>query len=136
MEQIINMILGQSNINLQAFGLNVQTVQPVTVETIQAKIKLIKQLDSIPAAHQFVEDFQIETVNQLDSLMKMEAVIGVKPTTEQINGINNKIDGIINEIETRCSEWSGPLGLTWGVSGCLTPLYDLPDVKRSDAIWV
>lgn len=100
MEQIINMILGQSNINLQAFGLNVQTVQPVTVETIQAKINLIKQLDSIPAAHQFVEDFQIETVNQLDSLMKMEAVIGVKPTTEQINGINNKIDGIINEIET------------------------------------
>ena len=100
MEQIINMILGQSNINLQAFGLNVQTVQPVTVETIQAKINLIKQLDSIPAAHQFVEDFQIETVNQLDSLMKMEAVIGVKPTTEQINGINNKIDAIINEIET------------------------------------
>ena len=100
MEQIINMILGQSNINLQAFGLNVQTVQPVTVETIQAKIKLIKQLDSIPAAHQFVEDFQIETVNQLDSLMKMEAVIGVKPTTEQLNGINNKIDAIINELET------------------------------------
>jgi hypothetical protein len=100
MEQIINMILGQSNINLQAFGLNVQTAQPVTVETIQAKINLIKQLDSIPAAHQFVEDFQIETVNQLDSLMKMEAVIGVKPTTEQINGINNKIDGIINELET------------------------------------
>ena len=99
MEQIINMILGQSNINLQAFGLNVQTVQPVTVETIQAKINLIKQLDSIPAAHQFVEDFQIETVNQLDSLMKMEAVIGVKPTTEQINGINNKIDSIINELE-------------------------------------
>jgi len=100
MEQIINMILGQSNINLQAFGLNVQSVQPVTVETIQAKISLIKQLDSIPTAHQFVEDFQIETVNQLDSLMKMEAVIGVKPTTEQINGINNKIDGIINELET------------------------------------
>ena len=100
MEQIINMILGQSNINLQAFGLNVQTVQPVTVETIQAKINLIKQLDSIPAAHQFVEDFQIETVNQLDSLMKMEAVIGVKPTTEQLNGINNKIDAIINELET------------------------------------
>lgn len=100
MEQIINMILGQSNINLQAFGLNVQTAQPVTVETIQAKIKLIKQLDSIPAAHQFVEDFQIETVNKLDSLMNMEAVIGVKPTTEQINGINNKIDGIINELET------------------------------------
>lgn len=100
MEQIINMILGQSNINLQAFGLNVQTVQPVTVETIQAKINLIKQLDSIPAAHQFVEDFQIETVNKLDSLMNMETVIGVKPTTEQINGINNKIDAIINEIET------------------------------------
>lgn len=100
MEQIINMILGQSNINLQAFGLNVQTVQPVTIETIQAKINLIKQLDSIPAAHQFVEDFQIETVNQLDSLMKMEAVIGVKPTTEQLSGINNKIDGIINELET------------------------------------
>lgn len=100
MEQIINMILGQSNINLQAFGLNVQTVQPVTIETIQAKISLIKQLDSIPEAHQFVEDFQIETVNQLDSLMKMEAVIGVKPTTEQINGINNKIDAIINELET------------------------------------
>ena len=100
MEQIINMILGQSNINLQAFGLNVQTVQPVTIETIQAKINLIKQLDSIPAAHQFVEDFQIETVNQLDSLMKMEAVIGVKPTTEQLNGINNKIDAIINELET------------------------------------
>ena len=100
MEQIINMILGQSNINLQAFGLNVQTVQPVTVETIQAKINLIKQLDSIPAAHQFVEDFQIETVNQLDSLMNMEAVIGVKPTTEQLNGINNKIDAIINELET------------------------------------
>lgn len=103
MEQIINMILGQSNINLQAFGLNVQsaqTVQPVTVEVIQAKINLIKQLDSIPAAHQFVEDFQIETVNQLDSLMKMEAVIGVKPTTEQLVGINNKIDAIINELET------------------------------------
>lgn len=100
MEQIINMILGQSNINLQAFGLNVQTVQPVTIETIQAKISLIKQLDSIPEAHQFVEDFQIETVNQLDSLMKMEAVIGVKPTTEQLNGINIKIDAIINELET------------------------------------
>lgn len=103
MEQIINMILGQSNINLQAFGLNVQsaqTVQPVTVEVIQAKINLIKQLDSIPAAHQFVEDFQIETVNQLDSLMKMEAVINVKPTTEQLVGINNKIDAIINELET------------------------------------
>ena len=100
MEQIINAILGQSNINLQAFGLNVQSVQPVTVETIQAKINLIKQLDSIPAAHQFVEDFRIETVNQLDGLMKMEDVIGVKPTAEQINGINAKIDGIVNELET------------------------------------
>lgn len=100
MEQIINAILGQSNINLQAFGSNVQSVQPVTVETIQAKINLIKQLDSIPAAHQFVEDFRIETVNQLDGLMKMEDVIGVKPTAEQINGINDKIDGIVNELET------------------------------------
>lgn len=100
MEQIINMILGQSNINLQAFGLNVQTAQPVAAETVQAKINLVKQLDSIPAAHQFVEDFQIETVNQLDGLLNMEAVIGVKPTTEQINGINDKIDGIVNELET------------------------------------
>ena len=97
MEQIINAILGQSNINLQAFGSNVQSVQPVTV---QAKINLIKQLDSIPAAHQFVEDFRIETVNQLDGLMKMEDVIGVKLTAEQINGINAKIDGIVNELET------------------------------------
>ena len=100
MEQIINAILGQSDINLQAFGLNVQSVQPVTVETVQAKINLVKQLDSIPAAHQFVEDFRIETVNRLDGLMNMEAVIGVKPTTEQINGINDKIDSIVNELET------------------------------------
>ena len=100
MEQIINAILGQSNVNLQAFGLNVQSVQPVTVETIQAKTNLIKQLDSIPAAHQFVEDFRIETVNRLDGLLNMEDVIGVKPTTEQINGINDKIDGIVNELET------------------------------------
>ena len=100
MEQIINAILGQSNINLQAFGSNVQSVQPVTVETIQAKIDLVKQLDSIPAAHQFIEDFRIETVNRLDGLLNMEAVVGVKPTTEQINGINDKIDGIVNELET------------------------------------
>ena len=100
MEQIINAILGQSNINLQAFGSNVQSVQPVTVETIQAKIDLVKQLDSIPAAHQFVEDFRIETVNRLDGLLNMEDVIGVKPTAEQINGINDKIDGIVNELET------------------------------------
>ena len=100
MEQIINAILGQSNVNLQAFGMNVQSVQPVTVETIQAKINLIKQLDSIPAAHQFVEDFRIETVNRLDGLLNMEDVIGVKPTAEQINGINDKIDGIVNELET------------------------------------
>ena len=100
MEQIINAILGQSNINLQAFGSNVQSVQPVTVETVQAKINLVKQLDSIPAAHQFVEDFRIETVNRLDGLLNMEDVIGVKPTAEQINGINDKIDGIVNELET------------------------------------
>ena len=100
MEQIINMILGQSNVNLQAFGLNVQTAQPVAAETVQAKINLVKQLDSIPAAHQFVEDFRIETVNQLDGLLNMEAVIGVKPTTEQINGINDKIDAVVNELET------------------------------------
>lgn len=100
MEQIINAILGQSDINLQAFGLNVQSVQPVTVETVQAKINLVKQLDSIPAAHQFVEDFRIETVNRLDGLLNMEDVIGVKPTAEQINGINDKIDGIVNELET------------------------------------
>ena len=100
MEQIINAILGQSDISLQAFGLNVQTAQPVAAETVQAKIDLVKQLDSIPAAHQFVEDFRIETVNRLDGLMKMEGVIGVKPTTEQINGINDKIDGIVNELET------------------------------------
>ena len=100
MEQIINAILGQSDINLQAFGLNVQSVQPVTVETVQAKINLIKQLDSIQAAHQFVEDFRIETVNRLDGLLNMEDVIGVKPTAEQINGINVKIDGIVNELET------------------------------------
>ena len=100
MEQIINTILGQSGTDLQAFGLNDQTAQPVSVETVQAKIDLVKLLDSIPAAHQFVEDFQIETVNQLDGLMKMEAVIGVKPTAEQINGINDKIDGIIGELET------------------------------------
>ena len=99
MEQIINAILGQSNINLQAFGSNVQTAQP-SVETIQAKIDLVKQLDSIPAAHQFVEDFRIETVNRLDGLLNMEDVIGVKPTAEQINGINAKIDGIVNELET------------------------------------
>ena len=100
MEQIINAILGQSDINLQAFGSNVQSVQPVTVETVQAKINLVKQLDSIPAAHQFVEDFRIETVNRLDGLLNMEDVIGVKPTAEQINGINDKIDGIVNELET------------------------------------
>ena len=100
MEQIINMILGQSNVNPQAFGLNVQTAQPVTAETVQAKINLVKQLDSIPAAHQFVEDFQIETVNQLDGLLNMEAVIGVKPTAEQIRAVNDKIDGIVNELET------------------------------------
>ena len=100
MEQIINAILGQSDINLQAFGLNVQSVQPVTVETVQAKINLVKQLDSIQAAHQFVEDFRIETVNRLDGLLNMEDVIGVKPTAEQINGINVKIDGIVNELET------------------------------------
>ena len=100
MEQIINAILGQPNINLQAFGSNVQSVQPVTVETVQAKINLVKQLDSIPAAHQFVEDFRIETVNRLDGLLNMEDVIGVKPTAEQINGINDKIDGIVNELET------------------------------------
>ena len=100
MEQIISTILGQSNVNLQAFGLNVQTAQPVAAETVQAKIDLVKLLDSIPAAHQFVEDFQIETVNRLDGLMNMEGVIGVKPTAEQINGINDKIDGIIGELET------------------------------------
>ena len=100
MEQIINANLGQSDINLQAFGLNVQTAQPVAVETVQAKIDLVKLLDSIPAAHQFVEDFQIETVNQLDGLMKMEGVIGVKPTAEQIRAVNDKIDGIVNELET------------------------------------
>ena len=100
MEQIINMILSQSNVNPQAFGLNVQTAQPVAAETVQAKINLVKQLASIPAAHQFIEDFRIETVNQLDGLLNMEAVIGVKPTTEQINGINDKIDGIVNELET------------------------------------
>lgn len=100
MEQIINMILSQSNVNLQAFGLNDQTAQSVAVETVQAKIDLVKLLDSIPAAHQFVEDFQIETVNQLDGLMKMEDVIGVKPTTEQIQAVNDKIDGIVNELET------------------------------------
>lgn len=102
MEQIINTILSQSNVNLQAFGLNVQNQaeQPVAVETVQAKIDLIKQLDSIPAAHQFVEDFQIETVNQLDGLMKMEGVIGVDLTAEQVKAINDKIDGIIGELET------------------------------------
>ena len=100
MEQIINAFLGQSGTDLQAFGLNVQTAQPVAAETVQAKIDLVKQLDSIPAAHQFVEDFQIETVNRLDGLMKMEGVIGVKPTAEQIRAINDKIDGIINELET------------------------------------
>ena len=100
MEQIINAILGQSDINLQAFGLNVQTARPVAAETVQAKIDLVKQLDSIPAAHQFVEDFQIETVNQLDGLMKMEGVIGVDLTAEQVKAINDKIDGIIGELET------------------------------------
>ena len=100
MKQIIDMILSQFNVNPQAFGLNVQTAQPVTDETVQAKINLVKQLDSIPAAHQFIEDFRIETVNRLDDLLNMEAVIGVKPTTEQINGINDKIDGIVNELET------------------------------------
>lgn len=102
MEQIINTILSQSNVNLQAFGLNVQNQaeQPVAVETVQAKIDLIKQLDSIPVAHQFVEDFQIETVNQLDGLMKMEGVIGVDLTAEQVKAINDKIDGIIGELET------------------------------------
>lgn len=102
MEQIINTILSQSNVNLQAFGLNVQNQaeQPVAIETVQAKIDLIKQLDSIPAAHQFVEDFQIETVNQLDGLMKMEGVIGVDLTAEQVKAINDKIDGIIGELET------------------------------------
>ena len=100
MEQIINAFLGQSGTDLQAFGLNVQTAQPVAAETVQAKIDLVKQLDSIPAAHQFVEDFRIETVNRLDDLLNMEAVIGVKPTAEQIRAINDKIDGIINELET------------------------------------
>ena len=101
MQQIINDILGQSNINLQAFGLNVQTAQPVAVETVQAKINLVKQLDSIPAAHQFIEDFRIETVNRLDDLLNMGAVIGVGPTAEQVKAINDKIDGIINELASK-----------------------------------
>ena len=121
MEQIINSILGQSDINLQAFGLNDQTAQSVAVETVQAKIDLVKLLDSIPAAHQFVEDFQIETVNQLDGLMKMEAVIGVKPTAEQIRAVNDKIDGIVNELETSLKNkiLAGLEGLGLGALGGL-----------------
>lgn len=101
MEQILNMILGQSNINLQAFGMNVQTVQPVTVNTVEAKIALVTKLNSIPAAQQFVNIApHMGTVNSLDSMIKMGPVIGVGPTAEQVKAINDRIDGIIDELET------------------------------------
>ena len=103
MEQIINMILGQSNINLQAFGLNVQNQaeQPVTINTVEAKIALVTKLNSIPAVEQFVNIAPyMGTVNSLDSMIKMGPVIGVGPTAEQVKAINDRIDGIINELET------------------------------------
>ena len=103
MEQIINMILGQSNINLQAFGLNVQnqTEQPVNINTVEAKIALVTKLNSIPAVQQFVNIAPyMGTVNSLDSMIKMGPVIGVGPTAEQVKAINDRIDGIINELET------------------------------------
>lgn len=103
MEQIISMILGQSNINTQAFGLNVRTQaeQPVTINTVEAKIALVTKLNSIPAVQQFVNIAPyMGTVNSLDSMIKMGPVIGVGPTAEQVKAINDKIDGIINELET------------------------------------
>ena len=103
MEQIINAILGQSNINLQAFGLNVQNraEQPVAIDTVEAKIALVTKLNSIPAVQQFVNIAPyMGTVNSLDSMIKMGPVIGVDPTAEQVKAINDKIDGIIGELET------------------------------------
>lgn len=103
MEQIINMILGQSNINTQAFGLNVRTraEQPVAIDTVEAKIALVTKLNSIPAVQQFVNIAPyMGTVNSLDSMIKMGPVIGVDPTAEQVKAINDKIDGIIGELET------------------------------------
>lgn len=100
MEQILNMILGQSNINPQAFGMNVQAVQPVTINTVEAKIALVTKLNSIPAAQQFVNIApKMGTVNSLDCMIKMGPVIGVGPTAEQVKAINDRIDGIINELE-------------------------------------
>ena len=103
MEQIISMILGQSNVNLQAFGLNVRTQaeQPVAIDTVEAKIALVAKLNSIPAVQQFVNIAPyMGTVNSLDSMIKMGPVIGVDPTAEQVKAINDKIDGIIGELET------------------------------------
>ena len=100
MEQIINMILGQSNVNLQAFGLNVQNraERPVAIDTVEAKIALVAKLNSIPAVQQFVNIAPyMGTVNSLDSMIKMGPVIGVDPTAEQVKAINDKIDGIIGE---------------------------------------
>lgn len=94
MEQIISTTLSQSNVNLQA-------EQPVAIETVQAKIDLVKQLDSIPAVQQFVNIAPyMGTVNSLDSMIKMGPVIGVDLTAEQVKAINDKIDGIIGELET------------------------------------
>ena len=94
MEQIISTILSQSNVNLQA-------EQPVDIDTVEAKIALVAKLNSIPAVQQFVNIAPyMGTVNSLDSMIKMGPVIGVDLTAEQVKAINDKIDGIIGELET------------------------------------
>ena len=108
MEQILNIILGQASFNQT-------TVARPNVETIQAKISLIQKLETIPTAHNFISDFHTETVQTIKTLTTMMETVGIDLTDEQLDAINNKIDGIINdmenEIKNKISSALGGLGL-------------------------
>lgn len=100
MEQLLAVIAAAAATPVQTTLFPRQPGAVPTMETIQAKLDLIKMLDDIPQAHSFVSDFQSETVQTMKALTSMMGTVGIELTADQLKAINDKVDSIINAMET------------------------------------
>lgn len=92
-QNIISAILASVTVSEQAT--ETPTVDILT--KINQSINLIKKLNDMPAAHNFISNFYIEDVTRLETAISVFSKVGL--SDDQLKSVDETIDFIINKME-------------------------------------